>query len=50
MNYGQANSFKPRQGTAGWGNDTADPVKDIIAWCDYMETKKIGRASCRERV
>ena len=37
--YGQANSFKPRQGTAGWGNDTADPVKDIIAWCDYMETK-----------
>ena len=39
--YGQANSFKPRQGTAGWGNDTADPVKDIIAWCDYMETKTV---------
>ena len=37
--YGQTNLFKPRQGTAGWGNDTADPVKDIIAWCDYMETK-----------
>ncbi len=37
--YGQANNFKPRQGTAGWGNDTSDPVRDIIAWCDYMETK-----------
>lgn len=37
--YGQTNNFKPRQGTAGWGNDTSDPVRDIIAWCDYMETK-----------
>lgn len=38
--YGQQNLFKCKKGQAAWGeaNDGADPVRDIIAWCDYMET------------
>lgn len=35
--YGQKNLFKCMQGRAAWGQDAADPVRDIIAWCDEME-------------
>lgn len=38
--YGQQNLFKCKKGNAAWSKDSADanPVYDIIAWCDYMET------------
>lgn len=37
--YGQKNKFKCDKDRAAWGKDNAnaDPVLDIIAWCDYME-------------
>ena len=37
--YGQQNLFKCKKGHAAWGeaNEAADPVRDINAWCDYME-------------
>lgn len=37
--YQQKNKFKCKKGQASWSesNTTADPVKDIVAWCDYME-------------
>lgn len=37
--YGQQNLFKCKKGHKAWGKDNAaaDPVRDIIAWCDYME-------------
>lgn len=43
--YGQTHLFKCKKGQAAWGeaNDTADPVRDIIAWCDYMEEERGSR-------
>lgn len=38
--YGQKNLFKCEQGRAAWGQDLADPVRDIIAWCDEMELQR----------
>nr|DAY95272.1 MAG TPA: capsid protein [Caudoviricetes sp.] len=38
--YNQVNKFKCRKGAGAWGTDTADPVKDIIAWCDEMELQR----------
>ena len=37
--YGQQNLFKCKKGHAAWGeaNEAADPVREINAWCDYME-------------
>lgn len=40
--YGQANLFNA--GTA-WGQEGADPVRDIIRWCDEMEAKRGQRPS-----
>lgn len=45
--YGQNNLFKCRQGSGAWGTDTADPVRDIIAWCDYIETNVTGTRPSR---
>ena len=33
--YGQKNHKKQKFGA--WGQESADPVRDIIAWCDEME-------------
>lgn len=38
--YNQTNLFKCAKGRGAWGTDTADPVKDINAWCDYMYTTR----------
>jgi hypothetical protein len=35
--YQQQNNFNAN---ATWGTDEADPVRDIIAWCDAMELKR----------
>lgn len=43
--YGQTHLFKCDQARAAWGADktTADPVLDIIAWCDAMEEERGAR-------
>lgn len=40
--YNQKNKFKCRKGAATWSesNTTADPIRDIVAWCDYMENER----------
>lgn len=40
--YGQTHMFKCDQARAAWGkeNVNADPVLDIIAWCDEMEDER----------
>ena len=40
--YGQTHLFKCDQARAAWGptEPTADPVLDIIAWCDAMEDER----------
>ena len=40
--YGQTHLFKCDQARAAWGKDNAkaDPVLDIIAWCDAMEDER----------
>ena len=43
--YQQANKFKCQKGHAAWGTQGADPVRDIIAWCDYMEDMRGTRPS-----
>lgn len=43
--YGQTHLFKCDQARAAWGptEPTADPVLDIIAWCDAMEDERGSR-------
>ena len=43
--YGQQNKFKCGTGRAAWGQANADPVRDIIEWCDAMEEKRGVRPS-----
>ena len=43
--YQQQNKFKCQKGHAAWGTEGADPVRDIIAWCDYMEDLRGARPS-----
>ncbi len=40
--YGQTHLYKCDQARAAWGKDNAkaDPVLDIIAWCDAMEDER----------
>ena len=43
--YGQQNLFKCANGRGAWGAENADPVRDIIAWCDEMELLRGSRPS-----
>ena len=43
--YQQQNKFKCQKGHGACGTEGADPVRDIIAWCDYMEDLRGTRPS-----